>query len=462
MLAPFTYLKVISYQSIKGGFRLPLVICSLAVLLFVVSRSAAQEGTWNANVLCNSCSPEAFVVGDSLNLVVLTNQDGRIVSHITSNGGFSWDTSIFPNQNFVIVDYSFASFIPPSSYYFFSRPIVYYTNNLKEWNAGAVINDAKTGIMFNDNYGYWLVASTQGLTELRRTDFGPGPGSFTDRVAEWLRSPYAESTEIIDSLHILRTSVRELYLSSDRGLSWDTLRPLPVQSAIFSYSHVTRDANRFYVLGGRDTSGDFLYTSDGGTSWKESAGLTNRRILRLVEQDTNKIWLVVARKSKTYPSPNLLNRSLSSGQFADTLYYTGDGGSSWSKQTAFIGDTVFEMKWPSPSHGYVLSFRDSSVKLSRWRPSIAEVSYSGGFAKDQLYIYPNPVEHEFKFYPPLDGDCSIQVFDVFGREVLHQDVTTIKRQEYLLRMPAYLCAGYYLLQLAYNEGFATEGFVISR
>jgi hypothetical protein len=435
----------------------------LWLLVIVSTTSKAQPGTWKSTPLCSSCSPEGFIVGDSLNMIVMTNQAGRIISHFTADGGMSWDTSSFPSKDFVTVDYSYASFLPPSSYYLFSRPSVYYTTDRKSWKRGAVIDATKTGKMFTPLFGYWLVGGVQGVTELRRTDFGPETGSFTERVSEWDRSPFAESNELIDSLHILRTSVRELYRSKDRGQTWDTIRPLSTTTAGFSYAHLTRDINRFYVIGGKDTLGDYIYTADGGETWKEVSGVTDRRILRLVEQDTNKIWLAVARRQKSYPSPNLLSKNLSTGQFADTLYYSSDGGNNWQKDITFAGDTIFEMKWPTSSHGYLVSFQDSIVKLSRWMPSNNRVSARDGwFARSQLYIHPNPAKHVLKFYAPLDGSCSIRLFDLLGREMYSEQFDATSLTENVIRLNPTLPEGFYLLQLQYLDGFATESFILTR
>jgi hypothetical protein len=384
----------------------------------------------------------------------------RIVN-FTTDGGQHWDTVTFLDNRFIVVDYSFSSFIPPSSFYLFTTPTVLYTSDLRSWTREAMAEGAGTGMMFDTNFGYRIVRGVNQAKELRSTSFGPGAGSFTDRISEWPPDGTTNRVLILDSLHLLRTAGSKLYRSSNKGVDWDTIRPVTAESALYRFAVATKDVSRFYVVGGRDSLSDFLYTNDTGNTWREHRGVTGHRVLRLAEQDSNHLWLMVGRSNRYRPEPDQMI-ALSAGEFADTLYYTTDQGLSWQKDVTFAGDSIIDIKWASPTHGYVLSFRDSAVKFSRWVTTTLNVSATGGFDRGQLFMHPNPASTEIKFYPSLSGVCELRIYDSYGREAHRELAATTALQSQSIKLPSSLPNGYYLLEVRWPEARSVQGFVISR
>jgi hypothetical protein len=281
---------------------------------------------------------------------------------------------------------------------------------------------------------------------------------FVDAIAQW--KDLTSFTHFVDSNTVWRASGKRLFVTRDKGLHWDTV--LPVDTLLnprYFLLQPTDDDNRFYVIGGAKDSSDFLRTTDAGKTWKNYAPLTNSRIYRVAEQGIDSLWLLVARQMGE-PYYALWTPAIWNGDFADTLYYTTNGGESWQKDLTFEGDTVLDIQFHSPANGFVISLRDSTVKFSRYVPASSKVDDSYSYSGRGMHIHPNPASEELKFYARLGGKCQVRILDVLGRMVYEEPKDLVHSQWSTLRIPDHLPDGVYFLELSRGEARAGQRFLI--
>jgi hypothetical protein len=448
-------------MKIRGYIRLALVQ-SIVLLTTTYSSYSQQSHGWQTTELCHPCSPYSLGYGDSLHLFLpILDPNGRPFVVYTEDGGESWAHAVTPKDAYFHAPggFEYVSFFPPDHYYVFGQTMVFTSTDAGEsWAARGPLPGSFGGSMFNEAFGLRVFAQGNSIN-LRETN--DSAYSFIDPVSHW--GGESGLFNFVDSTRIWRGGSKYLFRSWDRGTIWDTITPFELsQDPVYYFLLETSDTNRVYVIGGPRNAYDYIFTDDGGRSWNKPSPVGGGRITRVAEQSLDSLWLLVCRRS-TRARPILLRADQPEGFFADTLYYTQDGGKTWLKDLTFVGDTITDLIFKGPGEGYVVSTRDSTVKFSRYvgSPSMVE-KRSYGYESGGMRIYPNPVSNEMQFYPRLGGACRVRILDVLGRCVNERDMDLIHMQATRLAISDRLSDGLYFLELVRGEARAGQRFLLRR
>lgn len=439
-----------------------VVLLVVFVVMFPVTALAQSAHRWQPNSVCHPCIPIALSVADSSLAVMVVREmvagDSQILTYYTVDGGRSWaNSSLVDGYVFTgKAGFDYFTFIPPGNLYLFSPSILQVSSDSgRSWSTRSILANTQSGRFFNPSFGYRLLGPN---ADLRMTlDSGY---QFTDRVSEWSGLP--RHFAVLDSNRFWRIQDEIIYRTYDRGVSWETIMPLDTAGRQIVYRYLTRtaDTNRLYLIGGVDREWDYLASTDGGTSWIEKSLGSKGRVVMLAEQEEQKLWILMARR-QMYPSKNLYAANLRQGYFSDTLYHTSDDGTSWQKDLTFVNDTISDLQFISPTVGYVVSTRDSTVRVWRYVPESAALK-AQGYDGRSMYIYPNPASTEIKFYPQLGGECKLRLLDIFGRTAHEEDVSLPHMQVFKLSLPDHLPNGLYFLELVRGDARAGQRFILQR
>jgi hypothetical protein len=303
-----------------------------------------------------------------------------------------------------------------------------------------------------------------GITVFRTEDFG--------RHFIATASPGHRPTMIHDVVYL---DTSEFWASDSRGwmehttnsgFSWSVLPILNSRIKWCDLSEIapTSDRARLYVLfvapsAPTDTAAypDFASTTNGGLTWRIDSSLHGARMYRLAPQSPDKLWAFVGQGQ--------YNGSADLSQpyhflHADSLFYSPDGGLSWSKDsTTFIGDTLVEMVWPDSNHGYIVAWRDRSMLVYRYVPNgVGAVASTRVPQPAGLHILSSPVTDVLSFEAECTGIATVRIYDVLGHE------RRTARQRLAAGESAQLSVsnlepGYYTLSLTVDGVTLSAGFV---
>lgn len=194
-----------------------------------------------------------------------------------------------------------------------------------------------------------------------------------------------------------------LYYTSDHGDSWTDVSPLDSAECPYCQWTPVRAGAAIVV---RSPYSYFVTTNHGETWYNDSTFGT--RLFSFAAPSSTQFWAAVGKGSPG------VNYALPYSGFADTLAYSSDAGRTWKFDSrTFIGDTLVELFWLDTRHGWLTSWRDSTLYVYRYEaPSDAVPSET---STGQLPPFPNPAIKVVSFNGRLLR--SARVLTVTGEEM---------------------------------------------
>jgi Secretion system C-terminal sorting domain len=429
--------------------RFFLIIFSIAFL--PLSLSAQPRGTWKKSLVCSNCIPQDLAFADTNIGFIVTGNPLNLSTvfysaQTTIDGGNSFST---PQNNVVKSSGRFASaFCPAANHFIYCNgdfrissdsgstwqelsPTYYLTpipESNEDFSPANVITPVQLGIDTTI-----LVYLNEGTSEYYSYSISTDDDSIFvtlgDTVCKLTQSDTTASAnyggcatrDLSEQFAILQEqgSNWKFYLahSKDTGASWQHVFPIDTSGSKLFYTQIFVGAGNghYFILGGRiDSVGgylaktdDYLESKDTGRTWNEVSNVSEGRVFFLANPDTNILWAVVGREPEEEAS-----YELPIGNFADSLFYSSDGGATWSKDgSTFQGDTILAMRWLTKNNGYVITFRDSNTFLYHYSEQELNL-VAGGDPREQLTPYPNPVQ-DFLNLPT--GTGNVTFLDVLGQ-----------------------------------------------
>ncbi len=241
---------------------------------------------------------------------------------------------------------------------------------------------------------------------------------------------------VFNSRNIVFLAGRRVYNSKDGGSSWSHTSEFYVQ---FLKQFVRVTDNKWIILGHLNPSEPNFITENSGLSWRQmnsnftTMKFINENIGYAIDSTLYKTtnggtsWEVINHsvKSIAYWTSQLFfyNESvgwLNNGSF---LYYTRDGGYTWTKEYGINGIADFynysfsiiseSNAWAVGSNGHI--FRLTPDGVSSLNPS-------NHLIPQEIFLYqnyPNPFNPytNIKFAIPHYGKVTLRVYDLLGREI---------------------------------------------
>ncbi len=464
---------------------LPWTILILAwAAIIPIAAFAQMPGHWQRVFAAKNWQPKNIAFYDSAYGIILADSTHlwRSGTIRTTDAGATWQLHSFLDTG----NFSF----PRDAYHVFDLPTrsdVY------------AIESAYRGLISHDSGLTWTVIAYPNLVHIRpqfvgARVFANGQGFCTaildsgsalaiyiektvDSASSFFRTAFEGQPAFAGILDAVYFDTLEFWLSdaigkalhtTNGGKTWEIKTIFDsLANARTCYISTTSDRSHFYVLvytnmGVFDkvAEPDFAVTTDAGSTWRIDSSLGGARMYRLVAQTPDKIWAFVGH-SQWVASADLA--SVPTGfnqQFADSLFYSSDGGRSWFKDsTTFIGDTLAEMCWPDSAHGYITAWCDRTMFVYRYVSNSARVEPPPeALTTTQLRILNSPVADVLSFESQASGNATIRVFDLLGRERKEESrrLTSPSRTDLAV---GDLEPGYYLLNLSIGARRISTGFI---
>jgi hypothetical protein len=269
---------------------------------------------------------------------------------------------------------------------------------------------------------------------MRTNDYGFSFLPVPIQTGQSLNGHKTRDQVFLDTLEFWVSDVRGwMKHTTDGGYSWSVL---PVIDSLSMYCNMTEiiptsDRERLYVLfnaplAPADTTAypDFAATTNGGLTWRIDSSLHGARMDRLASQSPDKLWAFVGHGQ--YGGNVSLLHPYKPVQYCDSLFYSPDGGLSWSKDsTTFIGDTLVEMVWPDSNHGYIVAWRDTTMLVYRWVPNGAgAVAPARTERPFDFSIQPNPASGAVTIQLGGTRTAKVEIFDLLGNSLVTLNGTT--------------------------------------
>ncbi len=385
-----------------GKYLLNLLLV-LSLLFFHLPLHAQIPGHWEKHVVCTKCS---FI--DYANLFPIAKLDfsdpnhGMIVGddndetdfalfdpgtqktcrvYYTSDGGVTW--SKHAAANLVLNDMQGFRFLTPNFAAGFNTVgTVYTTDQGSHWNviwSRAPLQLFLSGKVFSQKTFYQVCNTQSRHSALVESSQDTG-NSFQLLSAAKSTDKYLFFAGVMDdSLNIwalvrdsgtLNTSILR---TTNGGLNWQESYPIDTTAGRFlihSNSYFgNEDPNAFYLRNftyvdkshAEISLFDLLYTTDGGNNWEVDSS-NHRRLAFATSSGKDRIWAFIGMRDFT-------NRYL-----CDTLAYSPNNGKTWYYDTESIrGDSVVSMMWKDSTHGYILSYKDSTITFAKYIPPSNDV-----------------------------------------------------------------------------------------
>jgi hypothetical protein len=410
---------------------------------------AQVPGGWEKHVVCTKCSFDYYtntpytgklVFSDAYHGMLVGDDDrdydvfdttegstSRV--YITSDGGVTWTKHAARNS--VLWDLEGLKYITPDfAAGFYSYGTVYTTDQGFHWHFIHGRNPQYqflSGIVYSPSTFYEL--STPNIN-----NFYPGDSPAfvessldTGNTFQLISNTFAagnahfEAAVMHDSMNIWAlisdsvSSNTSCIKTTDGGLHWNRSFPTDTtdgKTLVFSNQYFgNEEPGSFYLRNSTviDRSHkyvisqfDFLFTTDGGASWQADSS-HHGRLPFLTSSGKNKLWGFIGTRDQHYH------------YHCDTLAYSPNNGKNWYYDTESIkGDSVVFMTWKDSTHGYIISYKDSTITFAKYIPPLSEV-----IGKTMPYLAFNLVPSittgiiHLTSYQAFSG--AISVYDVLGR-----------------------------------------------
>jgi hypothetical protein len=435
-------------------FRMAAFALLLSVLLN--SQELRAQHVWQHTEICDDCIPETSYFRDSLYGFVRVSQPDIFADHrnfLTTDGGSSWQEQTtlrfwHYKQSFHDIDvnsdgdiYIYSDNDLPS---LLTIPLEGESHGVNLWYLPIELDMLDS---MNGKY-IGITKSTRGVNFCTTTNGGENWYSIYD---DQIVAGYTlEDARLIEGGAIVAyqrgdTIIMERTTDSARTWISDTAYVNTIGRAPYAGPLSLSANGALLILQKKDTL-DYISTSDNGKSWQQY-NVTGGRMHRIYEPSPGNLWAIVGRTyANTLPHiPSLLGQKNGHVFMADTLYYSTNSGASWDKDITFANDTIADMHWPDGQHGFVISYRDNKVKVSRLAPQLAvrEERESEG-----IRVWPNPSsDRVFTIEGRISGGCTIKVTDVTGRTIRNEQTELEPGDSHRLKLSPELPAGVYYLRI---------------
>jgi photosystem II stability/assembly factor-like uncharacterized protein len=230
--------------------------------------------------------------------------------------------------------------------------------------------------------------------------------------------------------------------TTDGGLTWKGYRTglnnVYFQAVDFS------DAKHGWAAG---SGGIAVYSGDGGEHWTRLETGTSDDLYVLFTVDYRTVWAAGA-----------------GGAILNTL----DGGLTWERRPTGSRDALLDVYFPTAGTGWAVGENGSIFKTTGGTTAVrndreAATGPPGRFRLFQNYPNPFNPETTILFSLPDDGEITLKVFDLLGREVAAP--ARGRHQAGMHRIPfhaAGLASGVYLVRLQSGERVQTNKLVIQK
>ena len=187
--------------------------------------------------------------------------------------------------------------------------------------------------------------------------------------------------------------------TTDRGITWN---------------HFDCDTN-LYILGGKMTNpnhivvvgneGKYSVTNDGGLSWSIPNSL-NPQPMMAVDFYNSQVGYCVGGFSSIYYIVNTIPNGI--------IWYTLDGGNSWSLVDSSYSDQLIDVKVISDSLAFAVGL-DGTILRNQSHFSTTGIETTN--PNIHLNIYPNPFSNEIKieYRNNLEIEYQILIIDMMGK-----------------------------------------------
>lgn len=388
----------------------------------------AQQGVWEGSVLCERCQePVAMDFADGNNGLLVTKST-KIQNVITT---FTFRTNDGGNSWLMLSDTSsvgFSTNFNLTMRYFFPHFAVHVGGGLeftvdtgRHWQSfsaassiyGALITSQSTSFHFVNNSSscYFLVTRDTG----KFFDFYSDITTFPEQILE--------TPCIIDSMETWivaggQKNDRLFYTINGAG-TWNESYPLdsslygtvwlgvPLQGAkrgtIYLYTNPFVGYNAIFRNSSHPIAVSLVVTTDGGKTWSVDTS-QHQEFSNLKNPGGEHLWGVIANTR--------------------TIAFSPDNGKTWSYDSlTFKDEPIWLMYWKDTTQGIILTYKDSTIRQYRWRPSVNSVE--GGrvfFTVQDLKVYPSIASEFINLVARIPLKGTFEIYDILGRGYASKDV----------------------------------------
>ena len=230
--------------------------------------------------------------------------------------------------------------------------------------------------------------------------------------------------------------------TTDGGLTWKGYRT-GLNNVYFQAVDFC-DGKHGWAVG---SGGIAVHSEDGGEKWARLESGTSDDLYGLFAVDYRTVWAVGA---------------------GGTVLNTLDGGLAWERHQTGDRNAFLDVYFPTVGTGWVVGENGSILKTTGGTTSVRDdrEATSGTPRAFQLYQnYPNPFNPEttILFGLPDDGEITLKVFDLLGREVA--TLASGRHRAGMHRIPFHsggLPSGVYLYRLQSGDRVQTKKLVIQK
>jgi photosystem II stability/assembly factor-like uncharacterized protein len=233
-----------------------------------------------------------------------------------------------------------------------------------------------------------------------------------------------------------------IYRTLDGGLTWKGFRT--GMNNVFFQEVDFADSRRGWAVG---ANGLIVATENGGEKWKRLDTGTSEFITSLFAVDGGTVWAAGT---------------------GGTILNTLDGGLTWERQQTGCSDTFLDAFFPTVGTGYVVGDNGSIFKTTGGTTDVSrrrEAASAGPFGFRLEPNYPNPFNPEttFRFSLPKEGEITLRIFDLLGREVAVPASGRYGAGEHRVLFHADgLASGVYFCRLQAGDRIRTRKIVIQK
>jgi len=236
----------------------------------------------------------------------------------------------------------------------------------------------------------------------------------------------------------------QLFKSTNGGSSWNIVPTITLSAGYYEIEFTSSEMG--WIMASNGTSGgeQHIYrTTDGGDAWEivlSNYSDTTYKSIYFLNDSIG--WLSTLSSTLFYTSDSGVSwlryqtPSFSSIFFRDALkgwgsslissgglvYYTMDGGKTWTEQQSLVGSYVNELQFFSDQYGWGVGGTGNIIHTTNGGVTYLNESEFENYP-DKFFLsqnYPNPFNNstKIKYNIPYSANVIIKVYDVLGKEVI--------------------------------------------